>query len=83
MTDRINLAEMRADLAAGERSPLWADFAPTPSEVRALLDVVEAAHQAAIMSYDPRATTAQNGEYNRRARHLNAALARFDFGDTA
>lgn len=52
-----------------------AAFTPVRDNVLlALLDAVEAASQAAILSYDPSKTDAQNDEYQRRARRLNEAL---------
>lgn len=52
----------------------------SPDELKALLDVAEAAERAAILTYDPSKTTQQNDEYQRRAASLNRALAKIGLG---
>ena len=51
--------------------------------VLALVEAVRAADSCAILTYDPRKTTQQNDELQRRAARWFKARDRFDFGDTA
>lgn len=54
-----------------------ADRNISPGEAKDLLELVEAAMGAAVLTYDSSKTTAQNDEYQRRAKRLNDALAKF------
>jgi hypothetical protein len=56
-----------------------ADRNISPGEAKDLLELVEAAMGAVILIYDPSKTDAQNDEYQRRARRLNKALAKFSW----
>lgn len=81
---RINLAQLREAVAAGERDVYsWYDDAgaPEPAVVLALLDAVEAAQHVrearALLAYAPAKLTP--AALDQATRHLNAALDRFEF----
>lgn len=74
----IDIAGLRRDatVTARERIPV----SSVPAQVLLnLIEAVEAAHGAVLLTYDPSRTDAQNDEYQRRAKRLNDALSRFDF----
>ena len=49
-------------------------------EALELVELIEAAAGAVILTYDPAKTTEQNDLYQRKAARLDAALAPFGFG---
>jgi hypothetical protein len=83
MSERISISELRKKVRDGyDGVPrLFLGSKESASVVLALVEAVEAAHQAAILSYDARRTDQQNDELQRRARQLNNALAKFSFDD--
>ena len=76
MSAAFDLADMRA--CVEERGGLL-----MPEESLALIEVAEAASEAAILTYDPVKSVAQNNAYQRRAQRLNEALAKLGFGPRA
>jgi hypothetical protein len=51
-----------------------------PGDAQDLLDLVQAAVEVVVLTYDPAKSTAQNDEFQRRARRFNKALAKFGVG---
>jgi hypothetical protein len=81
--ERINLARLKTPPAF----PVATSGALTVpvywTTLAALVEAVEAAHQAIVLEYDPARTDEQNRLIYERAQSLHEALARFDFGERA